>query len=86
MNWVSGGSGWTVDQILHHYINITKYVPLRGNSYIPLPAELQNSKKGLINLTNEDHKCFLWSHVRHLNPLKVHPERITQSDKEFVSK
>ena len=29
---------------------------------------------------------FLWCHVRHLNPLKNHPERITQSDKEFAKK
>ena len=68
--WLSEGSGWTIEEILQHYVNIVKYVPLRGNSYIPLPKELRNSKKGLINLKNEDDKCFLWCHVRHLNPLK----------------
>ena len=72
--------------ILRHYVNIAKYLPLRGNSYLPLPKELRNSKKGLINLKNEEDKCFLWCHVRHLKPLKNHPERITQSDKEFVKK
>ena len=68
--WLSEGSGWTIEDILHHYVNIAKYVPLRGNSYLPLPEELRNSKKGLINLNNEDDKCFLWCHVRHLNPQK----------------
>ena len=30
--------------------------------------------KGLINIKNNDNKCFLWCHIRHLNPLKTHPE------------
>ena len=82
--WLSEGSGWIVEEILNHYINVTTYVPLRGNSYIPLPEELRNSKKGLINLQNTDNKCFLWCHVRQLNPQKVHPERVKLSDKNFA--
>ena len=41
---------------------------------------------GLINLQNTDDKCFLWDHVRHLNPRKKNPQRITQSDREFAKK
>ena len=26
---------------------------------------------------------FLWCHVRHINPLKEHPERIKKTDKEI---
>ena len=40
--WLSEGSGWTMEVILGHYINIVKYLPLRGNSYLPLPEELRN--------------------------------------------
>ena len=75
--WISEGSGWTIEAILVHYVNVAKYVPLRGNSYLPLPEELLNSRKGLINLKNEDPKCFLWCHVRHLNPQKKDPQRIS---------
>ena len=50
--WLSEGSGWTIVEIIQHYVNLVKYVPLRGNSYMPLPEELRNSKKGLINLKN----------------------------------
>ena len=82
--WLSEGSGWTTEVILRHYINIVKYLPLRGNSYLQLPVELRNSKKGLINLKNEADKCFLWCHVRHLNPQKDHHYRIKLSDKEFA--
>ena len=50
-----------------------------------LPVELRSPKKELINIKNNDQKCFLWCHVRHINPVKIHPERITQKDKEFVN-
>ena len=33
--WLSEGSGWIIEEILQHYVNIVKYVPLRGNSYMP---------------------------------------------------
>ena len=72
--WLSEGSGWVIEVILQHYVNIVKYLPLRGNSLLPLPEELRNSKKGLINLKNEDDKCFLWCYVRHLNPQKKDPQ------------
>ena len=41
--------------------------------------------KGLINTKNNNNKYFLWSHIRHLNPLKIHPERITKADKNMVN-
>ena len=43
------------------------------------------AKKRLINIKNNDQKCFIWCHVRHINPVKVHPERITRKDKELVN-
>ena len=50
---------------------------------IPLPNELRHHNKGLINLQNIDNKCLLWSLVRHLNPRKKNPQRITKFDREF---
>ena len=32
---------------------------LSGSSYVKLPVELRNSKKGLINIKNNDQKRFL---------------------------
>ena len=51
--WISEGSGWTIQSVDSHFINAAKYNPLKGSSYILLPKELQNSAKGLINLKNE---------------------------------
>ena len=47
------------------------YSPLSGNIYIELPRKLTNAMKGLINIKNNDKKCFLWCHIRHLNPLNI---------------
>ena len=58
---------------------------MSGSSYAKLPAELGNSKKGLINIKNNDQKCFLWCHVRNIKPVKTHPERITEEDKKLVN-
>ena len=40
--------------------------------------------KGLINFKNNDNKCFRWCHIRHLNPLKIHPERIKKAYKTWL--
>ena len=82
--WVSEGSRWVIDRIDSHYINVTLYKPLNGSSYIELPTELRNPKKGLINIKNKYDKCFRWCHIRHLNPQIEHPERIKKGDKQFT--
>ena len=41
-----------------------------GSAYIELPDGLKNLMKGLINIKNNDNKCFLCCHIRHLNLLK----------------
>ena len=67
------------------WINVPTYRPLSGISYVKLPAELRSSKKLLIKIKNNDQKCFLWCHVRHINPVKIHPEKITQNDKKLAN-
>ena len=57
--WINRGSGWIIESIESQYINISTYRPLAGRSYIDLPNELKHSRKGLINIKNNDQKCFL---------------------------
>ena len=83
--WVSEGSGWVIDRIDSHYINVTTYTPLHGSSYIELPIEPRNPKKGLINIKNKDDECFRWCHIRHLNPQEKDPQRIKKEDKKRVN-
>ena len=56
--WINRGSGWITESIGSQYINISTYRPLAGNSYVDLPIELKYPKKGLINIKNNDQKCF----------------------------
>ena len=58
-NWISHGSGRIVDSILNQYMNISSYKPLTGSTYCKLPKELCHPMKGLINIQNDDNKCFL---------------------------
>ena len=74
--WINNGSGCIIELIESQYINISTYRPLSGSSCIDLPVELRSPKKRLINIKNKDEKCFLWCHVRHINLLNKHPERI----------
>ena len=83
--WVSEGSGWVIDRIDSHYINVTTYTPLHGSSYIELPTELRNPRKGLINIKNKDDECFRWCHIRNLNPQTEQPERIKKEDKKMIN-
>ena len=72
--WINEGSGWIVESVESQYINISTYRLLSRSSYINLPEKLKSPKKGLINIKNKDEKCFLWCHVRHIDPSKEHPE------------
>ena len=57
-NWINKGYSWIVELIGSQYINISTYRPLSGGSYVKLPVKLRSSKKGLINIKNNDQKCF----------------------------
>ena len=81
--WISEGSGWTIQTVDNHHINIVKYQPMKGSSYINLPQELRNTAKGLINMKNKDNECFRWCRIRHLNPQE---QRIKKANKAYVDK
>ena len=85
-NWINKGSGWIVESIDCVYVNISACSPLIGSAYIELPDGLKNPKKYLTNIKNNDNKCFLWCHIRHLNLVERNPRRITKKDKEMINK
>ena len=62
-NWINEGSGWVVESINSEYVNISKYAPLFGSSFIELTDKLKHPMEGLINIKNNDNKCILWCHV-----------------------
>ena len=76
------GSGWIFLEVENLKLYTDIWDPINGSSYIDLPKELKN-RKAIINMKNEDDKCFMWSVLRALNPKDDHPERI---DKDLKSK
>ena len=54
------GSGWQFCEIVHMDVHISRYQPLRGSSHVELPAYIRN-KHAVINVQNNDNKCFVWS-------------------------
>ena len=66
-------------------MNISIYSRLVGSTYIELPDKLKNPMKGMINIKKNDNKYFLWCHIRHLNLVKIHPEKITKEDKNMIN-
>ena len=66
-------------------MNISFYSPLIGSTYIELPGNLKNPTEGLIYIKKNDNKCFLWCHIRHLDLVETHPERITKEDKNMIN-
>lgn len=61
--------GWTLVQILYVEVNINKFSPLKGSSYIKLPKCLE-MKRSIINVKNDDHYCFAWAIVSALFPAR----------------
>ena len=49
-------------------LGIAVYVPLEGSSYLKLPKQLED-KKAVLNIQNDDEKCFLWSVLASLHPV-----------------
>ena len=84
--WINKGSGWNVESIESQYINISTYRPFSGSSYMSLPVEIKSPRKGPISIKNKNQKCFLWCHLRHINPSKEHPERILKTDNKIAEK
>ena len=58
--WSERGSGWVTDRILEAFINVARYDPMRGGSYIPLPPKLKN-KRAVLNILNRDNQCLRWA-------------------------
>ena len=79
------GSGQIIDSIIDHTIIISKHNSLVGSSYIKLPKEVDDPRKGLINIQNIDHnECFKWCLVRYLNAEDHHPASIIKADNDLV--
>ena len=61
-NFNERGSGFVIEQVSQFVLVITKYRPLHGpgRSFVPTPEHLKR-RKCIIDVENNDQKCFLWA-------------------------
>ena len=76
------GSGWVFLNVKKLVLHTTRWDPINAGSYIDLPEALKN-KQAIINMKNQDEKCFMWSILRALNPKNKNAERV---DNDLKSK
>ena len=71
-------SGFSLDKIMHLYINFHGLALTRGSSYTELLEWIKN-KKAVINPQNKDEECFRCAVIAalHYEELKHNPERIS---------
>ena len=69
------GSGWYVKKVLKLEMHTIVYKPLGGSSYLPLPKSLSASGS-LLNINNNDDKCFLYCLLASLHPVTQEPEHV----------
>ena len=79
------GTGAVVNHCLKLYLNIAKYEPLKGSSYIPLPNALAN-KKAIINVKNVDNRCLMWALLSMLYPDDSHHKNEVSRYRKHVDK
>ena len=54
------GSGWTLHQLLKLEVHILEYQPLTASTYFKIPKEIED-KKAVINVQNDDNRCFFYA-------------------------
>ena len=77
------GSGWRFEKVEKLVLHTTRWEPVNAGSYIELPQELKN-RKAIINMKNQDDKCFMWCVLRALNLKDRDNERIDNDLKSKV--
>ena len=72
--WQEMGSGWVEEGIKIAYLEVNKYEPIRGGSFIPTPSKLRN-KQAIINVKNKDDECLRWAIRAALFPAQRNGDR-----------
>ncbi|XP_072403137.1 uncharacterized protein [Diabrotica undecimpunctata] len=62
-------SGWALKAVVNLGVNINKYTPQLGSSFVELPPQIKK-KEACVNVKNDDEACFAWAIVSALYPAK----------------
>ena len=74
-NFNSRGSGFVIDGVTEFTLVATRYRPLSASSYIPTPPYVAK-KQAVINVKNNDLRCFEWAVLSSLYPDTSNANRV----------
>ena len=75
--WNKRGLNFNMERVSRLVLSIYPYRPLRGSTFVRTPVFLAN-KHCLINVQNNDEKCFIWSVLSALYPAAHNPQRLSK--------
>ncbi|CAG2256166.1 unnamed protein product [Mytilus edulis] len=75
--YINRGSNWIIRKVVHLEARTVKYAPINGSSYMQLPSTIKHCK-GVINIQNDDNKCFLWSVLAAIHPTDNNAHRVNK--------
>ena len=60
LSWLRDGSSWQFERTEELTVSIAGYNPIKNNggSWFPLPRKLSRRKRAILNIKNEDLRCF----------------------------
>ena len=64
------GSGWILSHVKRITLKSCTYNPLGGSSYLKCPLKIERTR-AVVNIHNNDEKCFLWAVLAHVHPADV---------------
>ncbi|KAI8129126.1 hypothetical protein CVS40_1221 [Lucilia cuprina] len=68
------GGSWSIVQLIKLELNLYRYQPLKGSSYIPLPSNIVK-RHAIINVKNKDIYCFKWALMAAIADLGQRPNK-----------
>ena len=80
--FIRGKSGLVLAEIYSLNLNAVRFAPLSGAAWTPLPKFLQN-KKAIVNVQNEDERCFGYAIASALHPVENNSGRPNSYSKLF---
>ena len=69
------GSNFVLDAVTAFRLVITQYRPMAGSTFVPTPPRI-TKKKAVVNVQNNDNRCFLWAILSCLYPSKNNPCKV----------
>jgi len=74
-NFEARGSGFVIERVVRVVLCISKFRPLHGRSYVPTPKRIAG-KHCVVNVMNDDQRCFIWAILSALYTPKYNKERV----------